>query len=38
VADVVVTPTLAARKLGADFPIFEQRMHEKTLERRAAGA
>jgi hypothetical protein len=26
---VVVTPPLAARKLGADFPIFEQRMHEK---------
>jgi len=35
VTDVVVTPTLAARKLEADF---EQRMHEKTLERRAAGA
>jgi hypothetical protein len=29
VAEVVVTPTLAARKLGADFPIFEQRMDEK---------
>jgi hypothetical protein len=28
---VVVTLTLAARKLGADFPIFEQRMHEKAL-------
>jgi hypothetical protein len=31
VAEVVVTPTLDARKLGADFPIFEQRMHEKAL-------
>jgi hypothetical protein len=30
-AEVVATPTLAARKLGADFPIFEQRMHEKAL-------
>jgi hypothetical protein len=38
VADVVVTPTLAARKLEADVRIFEQRMHEKTLERGAAGA
>jgi hypothetical protein len=28
---VVVTLTLAARKLGADFPIFEQTMHEKAL-------
>jgi hypothetical protein len=32
-----VTPTLDARKLGADFPIFEQRMQEKALERRAVG-
>jgi hypothetical protein len=31
VAEVVVTPTLEARKLGADLPIFEQRMHEKAL-------
>jgi hypothetical protein len=38
VAEVVVTPTRDARKLGADFPIFEQRMDEKTLERRAGGA
>jgi hypothetical protein len=39
VAEVVVTPTLDARKLlRADFPIFEQRMHEKALERRAGGA
>lgn len=30
-AEVVVTLTLDARKLGADFPIFEQRMHEKAL-------
>ena len=30
-AEVVVTLTFAARKLGADFPIFEQRMHEKAL-------
>jgi hypothetical protein len=30
VADVVVTPTLDARKLRADFPI-EQRMHVKAL-------
>jgi hypothetical protein len=37
VADVVVTPTLDARKLGADLPIFEQRMHEKALEGRAGG-
>ena len=28
---MVVTLTLAARKLVADFPIFEQRMHEKAL-------
>ena len=35
---MVVTPTLDARKPGADFPIFEQRMHEKALERRAGGA
>ena len=28
---MVVTPTLAARKLGVDFPIFEQRTHEKAL-------
>jgi hypothetical protein len=38
VAGVVVTPTLDARKLGADFMIFEQRMQEKALERRAGGA
>jgi hypothetical protein len=29
VADEVVTPTLDARKLRVDFPIFEQRMHGK---------
>lgn len=28
---MVVTLTFDARKLGADFPIFEQRMHEKAL-------
>jgi len=31
VAEVVVTLTLVARKLGGDFAIFEQRMHEKAL-------
>jgi hypothetical protein len=31
VADEVVTPTLDARKLRVDFPIFEQRMHGKAL-------
>jgi selenocysteine lyase/cysteine desulfurase len=28
---VVITPTLDAGKLRADFPIFEQRLHRKTL-------
>jgi hypothetical protein len=31
VAEVVVTPSLDARKLRADFPIFEQRMQGKAL-------
>jgi len=31
VAEVVVTLTIDARKLDADYPIFEQRMHEKAL-------
>jgi hypothetical protein len=31
VADEVVTPTLDARKLRVDFPIFDQRMHGKAL-------
>ena len=28
---MVVTPTVDARKLRAEFPIFEQRMHGKAL-------
>jgi hypothetical protein len=33
---VVTPPSMPA--MGADFPIFEQRMDEKALERRAGGA